>query len=432
MIAKRLAMSCVIASVAMTEAAPVMADGGDVLLGGIIGAVIGGAIVNQNNKKRQAAAARAATPAMSSYTREENRAVQVALNYFGFPVGTPDGSLGPRSREAISEYQATLGYTPTGQLTDYEHSLLITSYQRGIAGGALTQQQAAANPMGMRGLLVAWRDEAYAPTQPGPTPPAPAATTAAATAAAPATGALPNFLGAGAGEASLASACNKINLTTSTSGGFVTVSTMTDPKQALGEQFCLARGFAIAQGEELAAQVQGVTPQQIADQCAGLGPAMQPQIAELSLKPEAEVLADIQKFALSTGTAPEQLAATAKICLSVGYRTDNMPVAVASGLLLTGLGETGYGELLGHHLALGFGATARPDLALAWYDTGLAGTVPVVPGQPARGDLIHKAAYAMAGKADQAVSEPATAVLPTFQPPAAVLPAAPATTTVTP
>ena len=41
-----------------------------------------------------------------------------------------------------------------------------------------------------------------------------------------------------------------------------------------------------------------------------------------------------------------------KICLGVGYTTDAMDVAVASALILTALGEKGYGELRGHHLSL--------------------------------------------------------------------------------
>ena len=144
-------------------------------------------------------------------------------------------------------------------------------------------QQAAANPMGMRGLLVTWRDEmvgiapqvpyaqpqgqlALAPAAPV-LPVAPVETAAPATvvvpapveAAAPAAaaarlGRLPTFLGTPGAQVSLASQCNKIGLMTTTNGGYTTVATMTNPAEfALGEQFCLARSYAIARGEELAA-----------------------------------------------------------------------------------------------------------------------------------------------------------------------------------
>ena len=60
------------------------------------------------------AAAVKLAPAIPSRQRYQNRQVQSALNYFGFPVGTPDGVLGSRSREAIAGYQAYLMYPATG------------------------------------------------------------------------------------------------------------------------------------------------------------------------------------------------------------------------------------------------------------------------------------------------------------------------------
>lgn len=444
MISKRIATSCVAASLALGQAAPAMADG-DAVVGGIIGGIIGGVIVNEANKSRATRTTTskktyAARPSVSAAQREQNREVQTALNYFGYPAGTPDGALGPRSRSAIAQYQATLGYPATGQLTDYERSMLVGSYHRAIAGGAATQQQIATNPMGARGLLLAWRDEAaglppqgqmavapapaapaapaegtvmaFAPAEPVPAPPADAAP------------ALPSFMGGDTLQASLASHCNKVSLMTSTNGGFTTVAGMTDPNTVLNEQFCLARTYAIAQGEEMAARISGFTPQQIAEQCGSFGPAMKEHLTALSLKPAEAVLAGVQGFALSTGMAPAQLEGTAKVCLSVGYRTDDMDVALASALLLATLGEGAYGELMGHHLAQGFGAAQRPDLALVWYDIGLdalaqGGTAVFVPGQPERAELIRKAAYALGGKADQAsLPAPVPAALPSFAVPA--------------
>ena len=233
----------------------------------------------------------------------------MALNHFGFNTGTPDGVLGQQSRRAISDYQIVLGYSPTGELTEFERSHLITSYHRAIAGGALTMQQAATNPMGMRGLLVLWRDEAMglspvpgtinkAPTAPSSTrpwpprpsrPPAPAPTPIPVITAAPVPAArrapgLPTFLGGTVVQASLASHCNRVSLITSTNGGYVTAASMTDPQQALGEQFCLARTYAVTQGEEAAAKIVGVSAADIKAQCAGFGPAMAEHVAALSLR----------------------------------------------------------------------------------------------------------------------------------------------------
>ena len=155
--AKRIATFCTAAALIAAQTAPASTDFGDALVGGVVGGVIGGAIVNEANKKKQKTYA---APSVSSAQRAQNAEVQTSLNYFGYPAGTPDGVLGARSRRAIADYQMTLGYPGTGYLTDYERSHLVASYHRAIAGGAATAQAAATNPMGMRGLLVTWRDEA--------------------------------------------------------------------------------------------------------------------------------------------------------------------------------------------------------------------------------------------------------------------------------
>jgi hypothetical protein len=242
-----------------------------------------------------------------------------------------------------------------------------------------------------------------------------------AAAVAPSTG-LPNFMGAGT-QASLASHCNTVSLITNTNGGFTTLASMSDPNVAINEQFCLARTYAIAKSEELVSQIQGFTPDQIAQQCEGFGPAMKDYVSSLSLKPRDAVVADVSSFILTTGMSPAQLAGTARICMGVGYRTDNMDVAVGSALLLYAMGEGVYGELMGHHLSQGFGPAKRVDMATSWYDAGLAavdaGAAAVfVPGQPERTELIRAAAQRMtnggaAGNLPQ--PQPASSTgLPTF------------------
>ena len=431
---KRIATTVLLASLAVGPVQPVFADSlGAGIAGGIIGGIISGAIINEGNRNRRTTTTYYA-PAMSSAQRAQNVEVQTALNYFGFPVGGADGVLGGQSRAQISQYQAFLGDPATGDLSDFQRTLLVNGYNRAIAGGSATMQQAAANPMGTRGLLIAYRDEmagvnqppAKALMQPAPdttqtAQPVQPTTQAPAASANTTMAALPNF-GAGAVmTVSLASQCSKIGLTTASNGGFITVANMTDPNAALAEQFCMARTYAISQGEEMQAKVQGFTPDQIAQQCQGFAPAMKDYIGELGMKPRDSVLGDVNGFVARAGMAPVQLDATAKICLSVGYRTDNMDVALASGLLLVALGEKPYAELIGHHLSQGFGATTRPDLALAWYQMGLdalAAGQPAVfaPGQPERASLIRKAAFAVAGQAD---NTPQPTALPSFAVPAA-------------
>lgn len=502
---------------------------GEAIIGGIIGGLIGGAISGQQRPRAQAAAPR---PAVSQAQREQNRAVQVALNYFDFPAGTPDGAIGPRSRAAISAYQAFMGFPATGALTEFERSVLLSAHQRALSG-APDALRLVSGPQGTRALLVAQRDAmlgraptlvagfgglppvvadsvleiarnsnveaeqllqrhgfiqladmnndgrtdyildtsvtgsafwcnatactvrvfvsvpdghqrhdfqafnvtpsmfactggncikvgepgrdttmaiapapapALPPTQ-GATLPVPPAIPAAPAPQAAAAPALPGFLNPGGGvqAPSLASHCARVNLVTNTNGGFVTVATMTDPAFALSEQFCLARTYAIAEGEDMAARLPGVTPEQVAAECAGIGPALRPLLAALPLKPRDEVLRDTSDFVVQAGAMPDVLAGTAKICLSVGYRTDAMDVALGSALLLATLGQRPYAELVGHHLREGFGTAARLDQAADWYDLAFgavaAGVTPVfLPGQPERIELLRAALDRLAGR----------------------------------
>lgn len=433
---KALAVAGLAASLTITPVETAHADAGDAIAGAIFGGILGHAIANDQRRRQTTTQRRKSTksskPGISAAQREQNREVQTALNQFGYDVGTPDGSIGPRSRSGISTFQATLGYPATGQLTDYERRVLVTSYHRAIAGGPQVAQVMATHPMGMRGLLLMQRDEmagipssqtaAALPTAPEvPLAPAVTAATVGVTAALPAlmpeAPALPSFMGSGQTQVSLASQCNKISLMTNTNGGYVTSAAMTDASFALGEQFCLARTYAMTTGEERAAKVSGFTPQQIAEQCSAFGPVLAEHVSGLSLKTRDEVLAGVKGFILSSGMAPAQLEGTAKVCLGVGYTTDAMDVAVGSALLLTAMGEAGYAELLGHHLSQGFGATVRPDLALDWYDMGLdamgKGAVVFAPGLNDRGAVIRKAAYTVAGRAGE-VPAVVPAALPQF------------------
>ncbi|MEL6467256.1 MAG: peptidoglycan-binding domain-containing protein [Pseudomonadota bacterium] len=455
MFTKSIAVSCIALSMAIVPATRVTADAGDFVAGAIIGGIVGHAATKQNQRKKAT---------QRTYTRktyrpsipstQAGREIQASLNYFGFNAGTVDGQLGRRSRSAISSYQAYLGYPATGQLTPFEQNLLITSYNRAQAGGYAVNQQVAANPDGTRGLLKTYRAEmAGQPTNPAfpqqapattivvaPQPVAPTlgtTTTTTVVAAAPEAQApvpavpqvaaeeepgLPNFLGGGA-TASLASHCNTVSLLTNTNGGFTTAAAMTDPNVALNEQFCLARTYAIAKSEDMIAKIQGFTPDQIASQCEQFGPAMQPHVAALALKSQPEVVQDVASFILTTGMSPSQLKGTAQICMGVGYRTDNMDVALGSAMLLFAMGDHVYGEMMGHHLAQGFGTTKRVDTARVWYAEGLkavdAGAPAVfAPGQPERVELLRQASLQL-GTSNSSLSAPAQptvqpAALPTF------------------
>ena len=446
---KAIATTALMASVALSPlspmTAPAHADGRDFIAGAIIGGILGGAVANENNKKKSTKSTKRSS--ISAEQREANKEVQTALNYFGYPVGTPDGSIGPKSRSAIAEYQAFIGYPATGQLSEHERTILVTSYHRAVAGGPVIASTVAGSVYGLKAVLVAQRDEmagvgggVLAATPGLPAPGTVAAATAAALPiivadapeAAPAPEpevvtaaadepALPSFMSPAGANGSLAAECNQVSLTTTANGGMTTADGMQDANFALAEQFCLARTFAMAKSDELTAAVAGFSPDQIAEQCAGFGPVLKDHVAALSLKPAEDVLAGVEGFILTSGMSPAQLSGTAKVCLGVGYSRDDMNVAIGSALLLTAMGEKGYGEYLGHHLAQGFGATERPDLAMGWYEMSLTamgqGQMVVAPGMGGRDAVIKKAAYTINGRASELAPEAGVqeAALPVFK-----------------
>ena len=222
-------------------------------------------------------------------------------------------------------------------------------------------------------------------------------------------------------QKSLASFCSKVNLLTNSNGGFTTVATMSDPSFTLSEQFCVARTYSIASGEELIATVQGATPQQIEAQCDQFGGLLTSQIASLGSKPADGVLNDVNAVVLGSGMTPDQLRTTSQICMASGYKTDNMQTALAGALLLTALGDRPVAELVGHHLQGGFGAVENDDLAINWYQTAIgaldSGSAPVfAPDQVDRIDILRQATLKLSG-ADTASTVPTSATtgkLPVF------------------
>ncbi len=159
---KKFAQATVIAASFLVIAGQAQAN--DDLIKGLIGGMIGAAIVNSGQSQNSTSRSSASQSSVSSAQRDANRRVQSALNYFGFPAGTPDGALGSRSRSAISSYQACLGYPITGQLTPFEQDFLLNSHNRGQAAGQQTFIAVAQFPNGYCGLLQAYRDEMVRPT----------------------------------------------------------------------------------------------------------------------------------------------------------------------------------------------------------------------------------------------------------------------------
>ncbi len=67
-----------------------------------------------------------------NFDNSEKTALQSALQWYGFYTGPIDGLIGAGSRRAISEYQASQGFDPTGGLSRKQFNTLLAAYNSEI------------------------------------------------------------------------------------------------------------------------------------------------------------------------------------------------------------------------------------------------------------------------------------------------------------
>ncbi|MEJ6392182.1 peptidoglycan-binding protein [Gymnodinialimonas sp. 2305UL16-5] len=410
MFAKYLTTSSLIAAMALTPmfAAPAAAQDardviGGLLIGGAIGAAIGAASQQTTTRRvipvhpTPQPGARPAPPRTQPYTpppqrivrpsipaTEAGRQVQTALNYFGFNAGYVDGQVGPATRAAVERYQAALGYPVNGRSFPEEQAqYLIGAYLWASNGG---QGQTGLNGTP---LLVAYRGTltptAPAPSyagqpgggttvivQPGTTTVVPAPGAAPVTTAATSgSGGVPNLFAGATGNPVLSAHCDGVALQGQANGGMMTLGNLSNPAFALSEQFCTARASAVNQGHELTQAINGLTYAQITAQCEAFSTSVAGQTALIGGVAPTQAAGSAQGFAYTSGIPAPELAATARVCLGVGYGADNMDMAMGSALILVATGEPAYAELLGHHLREGFGVGADAHRAHEWYDVAI-------------------------------------------------------------
>ena len=434
---KRLFSAALAASVLMLPALRAQADvhallgiaGGAIIACGVTGACGNG------GGNRSTASTRSCGPQCQA-----NVEAQRALAYFGYNPGGADGVWGQNSRRAASGFEAEMGFFPVdGQLNDMERGFLVSSYQRAQSGFYGPHQTAYATG-GPRGLLVSFNDERlgrFQPTgtvtvtappatvvapptttvvAPAPTVVAPAPTTTvvapAPAAPAPAAPAFSGFTLASSMQSFCANA-----MQASPNVDVTLASAAMD--QVMAQQFCLAMDATREDGMALRASIDGMTPDQVLAQCQGLTGVLQASVNALGAQPREGT--EVAARGAMSGMPTDQAIAAGRICLSVGYDTDDAAMALAAALALSAQGEASYGELVGHHLREGFGISANPTAAQNWLlstvDAIEAGASPAFLAAEASGrGAIIRAAYGSGSTVPDAVIDNATsgASLPTF------------------
>lgn len=78
-------------------------------------------------------------------SRDERKALQEALKWYGFYTSGIDGAFGPGTRASMSAWQEANGYEPTGVLTTVQRATLVTNHSADLAEfgfEALTEPEA--------------------------------------------------------------------------------------------------------------------------------------------------------------------------------------------------------------------------------------------------------------------------------------------------
>ena len=306
-----------------STADPVQAQRRNGFLSGLFG---GG----QQNREQQAAAV-----AANAAQRRANATVQTALNFFEFDVGTVDGILGRKSRDAISAYQAFLEIPTTGRLTQDERRFLLSAFDQISNADDEVKLQISMNLVSVQGLLkVLYQGEPLAEE-----PPAEVVVV---------------------GPRSMRALC--VNIQASTTLDLVK------------GQFCNLRQLAIDQGDfllETALNAQMVEP--VVGECQNLTRDLMPQIEQISSDTGENLIEVMNAWNDDAGISGDKLIRLAETCLGVAYQHDDAEAALAALLVLSGLEDPVYIELVGYHVAFGLGFNGISDFerSASWLESAL-------------------------------------------------------------
>jgi hypothetical protein len=146
----------------------------------------------------------------------------------------------------------------------------------------------------------------------------------------------------------------------------------TQNQSVLSDQFCVARVHVMQEAAKAfdtrAADQPGLGRDDIRRDCASMAPATQGALATLPSQNPVDLATRLtQDNTIRAGALLDRAVGNATICLGVAYAEDRPDLAVASALMLISLGQTGYAELIGAHLALGYGVERNRSRASEWF-----------------------------------------------------------------
>ncbi|MEM0936005.1 MAG: peptidoglycan-binding domain-containing protein [Pseudomonadota bacterium] len=426
---------------------------------------------SSTTRSTQSSSARTA-PRPWSAERQQRASVQQALNGMGYNVGEADGLYGQKTAAGMRNFQAAMGYPITGSLNPFEEQALLGAHASFTQGTHHGRYPGLFEREGMPGLVRAHADPSYydrfarnAGVGPyaahggtglhgGTGAGAVGGTLAGAYGAHGGTvgGQVPQHNGTvghgvthdgsgtivrnmpeqtppaiSTGQGQIASLapierigevtvsmeehCDFVKLSTQTNGGQILANAMTDPDQALGEQFCDARTYLMGQVSSTLS-VARASEEELMASCETISSAMDPLRGTLAGKSLDGVIAEASGVSGSFGlTDPAAASEYGAVCIGLGYRNNDPDVALSGALMLVGAGRLPFAEMVAHHAREGFGTPENNEVAMSWYAVGLESigrneAPAVLPSQSIQRTAIISAAVSMVNQRAQSGAAP--------------------------
>lgn len=330
--------------------------------GFVMGVIVGRATSNKSYTTRRSTTTRSTYSRPTARYVRDDSTIQQALNAFGHNAGKADGVFGPQTQSAIRNYQASIGDEPTGQLTAPQRAQLLADYAAlvnrnnnskddggtGDDGGATTKAASAddflkrlreQNTDSGNKQAVPVDDDSGQPVQ-----------VAAAT--------------------SFDEICNQF-ADSSNEARVINVGARSGASRTqslLLEQLCTARSYALQNLEADLAALGNLDIASASEDCNAFTETQAESLAAVGKdQPEATLDSFEQVFG-EVGDQQDAVVRSTRVCLGLAYAFDNPQGAVVSAASLAALGERGYGELIGEHLATGLGIERNGPLAANWME----------------------------------------------------------------
>jgi peptidoglycan hydrolase-like protein with peptidoglycan-binding domain len=356
---KHLTAALVTIAMVTGPAPAAYADGGDAIAGFIVGLGIGAAAASGQKQKHKSSNGSRKKPASSA--KRGDAQVQLALNYYNFEAGTPDGLFGPSTRAAIRRYQTYIGEPATGELTAAQTSVLLSAYARDTAG-ATNPFTSTPGPTGPAagsgsGQMSALMASLGSQTATGLAPAAQPAVAGAAPAALPTTT-------TEAAAPTPAALCTQ----SAGSGAAKGLVAETSPLDPIVNSYCSAVGYAVQNSVELTKAVAGFDPAVSGKQCDDWLAANRATVdSALTKTPEEAAKALAALVPGADATQQKAMRDSFSICHGIAEAAGKPEDARAYAALVAAFGGAGYGELVAASAALGMGAAQSREQANAWY-----------------------------------------------------------------